>query len=950
MKQAFTNFGGELSTANTQYMSPTSGDWIDASSVASISEAGQRMPIAGAFGRLYIQRWHPSNGSTRQVGVGITETLTLYVNGIASSCTVSMSGTDVAGSHTTGYPATFSINDTVTLVRTTSGGTPNNCRYTISFIFRGTVAMRSLYGGNFISSSTGTRYITPLCPRISGGIPSSRATVFGSSIVGGTGNLGFHTIQVTTAPGAGKSWTFTLYKDGVSIPGSAVTIANAATTGSATFSIPCTEPPPLSTDPAVFPEVSLEITPSGTPASTRVKYGCWYDSTSFDDITSTGAEMNADNNVSLLVFNPGSLAGSGSDTYTPSFNWGTVEAASEGEWADADGVHFGVVLAKFAVKIPTAPGGSATRRFTFRYYHEADAIFKDAAEGAQAALIGFGGTAASQPKVANGVQTVGYPGAIVGQTNRRFIIRQDVTSIPNAADYCWLGGQMYVGSFGHTVIAFDGTVTGISPNEGPVAGGTGFTITGTGFQGTAGGGAATITGASVVLNGITATSVSIVNNTTITGTSGVAVTPGTGNVVITFATNGSEGEVATATITNGWTYTGSGIWWKCDDPPNCAMPSAGGIGIDGIPIEGPIWVFQDTSPGAGWVQDVAPQPHGWWISREGMAGGPLIADGTRVPKGPRTLAEVSVFATGAAAHLQGNCAVVFRNKLIYAARGYTVDTDDPPLRIYDGLSDRFLIGVPKDASLAPAEAVISMLVANGTIYIATLDNNAGGGRVLQFDLDSLTFTPIGAAFGSGDVSYAMCWHMGRLWVGTNDGDGTAQNVYFIRPGIDSAWTTDEAMSAHTLGGVCSMASYKGKLYVGTDNVSTANGKILVRDETGVYTVSETGTGTSAMNGYIAMVVFQGNLYAAYWNSSGSVSRIRKFDNSSWSTVYTGASGTAVPILALFEHDDFLYALFGTATTSAQLIRSDSGTSYTDLTTFLTPSTIRATPAYGSLRF
>ena len=84
------------------------------------------------------------------------------------------------------------------------------------------------------------------------------------------------------------------------------------------------------------------------------------------------------------------------------------------------------------------------------------------------------------------------------------------------------------------------TVTAISPNSGPVSGGTAVTITGTGFA----------AGQTVILGGTPATGVTVVSSTSIT-----AITPahaaGAVNVVV------SNAEQHSGTLTNGYTYVSS---------------------------------------------------------------------------------------------------------------------------------------------------------------------------------------------------------------------------------------------------------------------------------------------------------------------------------------------------------------------------------------------------------
>jgi len=82
------------------------------------------------------------------------------------------------------------------------------------------------------------------------------------------------------------------------------------------------------------------------------------------------------------------------------------------------------------------------------------------------------------------------------------------------------------------------TVSNVSPNNGPAAGGTTVTITGTNFA----------AGATVAFGGAAATNVVVANSTTITATT-PAGTPG--SVTVTVTLNGQSGS-----LTNGFTYSG----------------------------------------------------------------------------------------------------------------------------------------------------------------------------------------------------------------------------------------------------------------------------------------------------------------------------------------------------------------------------------------------------------
>jgi hypothetical protein len=350
---------------------------------------------------------------------------------------------------------------------------------------------------------------------------------------------------------------------------------------------------------------------------------------------------------------------------------------------------------------------------------------------------------------------------------------------------------------------------------------------------------------------------------------------------------------------------------------------------------------------------VPPDLGGWWQSLNGFTGGSSLVTVPQNPKHPRAWDKVAAFSAGSNGGVLGGSpgiATSFNNHLIYAGDDYVLGTDEPPIRIFDGQSDRLMARVPSIAGVPP-QCILSMLQAAGMIYLTTLDGGADDtytGRVFSFDPNSQVLTPVGAQFTGGEVPYALAWHMDRLWLGTNLANGEPGNVYFIRPGIDTAWTTDHALSGDTLGGVTSMCSYKGNLYVGTDNVGGLAGKVLVRTTVdGAYAGSKTGPNTGSYNGFPTLNVFNGLLIATYWDS-GPNSLILTFDGTTWSTVYTGAATTLRPLTSQFVWNNNLFVVGGSKSFGAVLLESDQGAIFTDRTVFMTGGTTTETtvPAIG----
>lgn len=355
-------------------------------------------------------------------------------------------------------------------------------------------------------------------------------------------------------------------------------------------------------------------------------------------------------------------------------------------------------------------------------------------------------------------------------------------------------------------------------------------------------------------------------------------------------------------------------------------------------------VFYQAGTTIAWTSIASPvvaSDEGWWLSTDKFASNASYVHGS-APQNPRGWTETTTFSAATAAFLGGfpGAACSLNNTIIYAAAGYTVGTDSPSIRIFNGTFDREVTKLPNTTAGVVPKAIMTMLAANGTVYLTTFDSGTTSadwsGRAFKLDVVSGTLTPLGVAFTAGHMPYALCWHMGRLWCGTHRQVSTAVGkVYFIRPSIDTTWTEDYDLGSATQTGVTSLYSYKGLLYVGCTAAAGTFSKVLVRSTVGVYTTSDTGTGGTARtnNGFLSMTTFGDNLYAGYFNpDTTAIAKIRKFDNSSWTTAYTGATTTLKPFVALPTDDTTLLAVGGGKGYASCLLTSTDGTSWTDQTT------------------
>jgi hypothetical protein len=547
------------------------------------------------------------------------------------------------------------------------------------------------------------------------------------------------------------------------------------------------------------------------------------------------------------------------------------------------------------------------------------------------------------------------------------------------------------------------TIVSIAPGTGGGGGGTPFTVTGINlYPGVAG---FTAQVSNYIRFGKNKVPTTFVNSTTLTGASA----PYSGDVVVDVTLippllpvplfDQNRTQQAPTTLIGAWTYTK--VWWLSlpdfdftyFSPDTCLYIFGdyktflalyalyfGEPFESVIPIcanSGEPWDFQGIGhytyqwwhlnydpPGPpNWrYPGVAPDPNGWWSSVSGFRGDVMVVAGVAGdnsavrPQSPRSWTDFAAFASGTAAFLGGSpgIAVTIRNRVVYAASNYSGTA--PPIRIFDGSYDRQLTTVPPAIGGGVPKAIVSMFAANGRIYVATLDAGTSSsdfvGRVFALDIESAALTPIGAPFPAGHVPYALAWCNGFLWCGTHRQVSTAiGKVFSIRPDIDSAWVADYDLTGSGVAGVSALASFQGSLYVGTTAAAGTFAKILRRNPAGTYTTVDTMSGgtATANNGYLSMKEFKGSLYAGYWNNdTPPVAAIRvSGDGTTW--VSPAGSGTATPhrpILVLGVDDGTLFAIGGGPSLAIQLLSTQDGALWTDLTPQIPDTTETAVPAFG----
>lgn len=526
------------------------------------------------------------------------------------------------------------------------------------------------------------------------------------------------------------------------------------------------------------------------------------------------------------------------------------------------------------------------------------------------------------------------------------------------------------------------TVTAVVSAVGPTTGGETVIVIGTEFR----------YGAGVTFGGVAATGVSISDINHIScvipahaaGAVDVVVTNTTGISPTGTLVNGFTYQVAAPTVTAILPIEGSTAGGEAVVITGTAFVATPGVKFGGTAATSVVFIdanhLSSTTPAhaaatvdvtvtnpdtqvgvltGGFTFDVvAPftDTGGWWLSSDGFTGGTDVVVSPGVPKHPRAWSKLSAFATGGGLALGGSPAasVNYKNTIIYAGDDYVGGTDQPTIRVFDGLADRLMTRIPNTTAGVVPKAIMAMLLVGDTIYVSTFDSGTTSanyaGRVFTFDPLSQTLRPLATGFTAGEVPYALAWHMDRLWVGTNQSDTAAGSIYFIRPGIDLTWTTDYTLATSSVGGALSLLSFQGSLFVGTDNAAASFSKVLKRDSLGAYTTSDTGTGGTARvnNGFYSLTEFGGNLYAGYWNNdTTAIAKVRKFDGTTWTTSFSGATLTLRPYILGFVANKFLYMAGGGVGERASLIRTPDGTTWTNLTAYLAgPITETVLPMLG----
>ncbi len=332
-------------------------------------------------------------------------------------------------------------------------------------------------------------------------------------------------------------------------------------------------------------------------------------------------------------------------------------------------------------------------------------------------------------------------------------------------------------------------------------------------------------------------------------------------------------------------------------------------------------------------------------------------------------------------------AVIINGNLYYPT-GTTIGTPPtlPTVRRLsaDGRSDKVIFTVPDNPLILAAQPVASRYVSvnamlgefgNGdAMYVAVTDESTSGagagkyGRVLRVSgLDSGSYSVVeiynslntnsNAALNGTTIQptvpYALSIFLGGIWFGTWRGaSGLANGPTIcelqIDPSQPDGWKQSNVLinsnvSAADVSCITSIA-FLGKMYVGYTHRGAGITFGTIYSFSGspsVPALALTGGNGGALgaaadpNGFMSMVVFNGVLFASYFNNPAYSYIYSTPDGVTWSIVWTGSVGTGTSHPLSLQVDNGVLYAFGSRTPFSGggiYLWSTDGVTFTDATT------------------
>ena len=401
--------------------------------------------------------------------------------------------------------------------------------------------------------------------------------------------------------------------------------------------------------------------------------------------------------------------------------------------------------------------------------------------------------------------------------------------------------------------------------------------------------------------------------------------------------------------------------------------------------------------GTGWYLTSEQFQDAAWITGSLDSPEAIVGQG---PPGASRLGVPGQTSSGMAQAAPGASAIVggwlYYAKNIVTTAGTPTTDARGSIRRTNGYTDEQVAWIPSNpwnTDARQVSVVVSMLAANGGVYVCTCDKgqsltgesvstNPDWGRVFFINLTwnqnlaaagiqqpaLLALTEVNmddptAPVGFARAPYSLAWYLDRLFVGGYQSDGTENEatIHYSQP--DLVPILDLKLDTPYFRASC-MATYKGKLFagyqmrdtgVGVIGFSTIRERVAAPSTPGAdpWSTSLTATGGSAVaeNLFASMVVFKDNLYASYFNFT-QTAKIYKFDGTTWTTQYTASTAPTRAALYLFVDTnsagtEILYAFGYSESSTMTWLSSTDGTTFTDRSTTLEAVTPHSTAAIFS---
>ena len=324
---------------------------------------------------------------------------------------------------------------------------------------------------------------------------------------------------------------------------------------------------------------------------------------------------------------------------------------------------------------------------------------------------------------------------------------------------------------------------------------------------------------------------------------------------------------------------------------------------------------------------------------------------------------------------------------IVATSGTSTPDTRGTIRRTNGYTDEAVARIernPWNTDATQANRVVSMLAADGGIYICTCDkgqtptgeavgSNPDWGRIFFLDTGTNALTEVNidtpdAPTGWARTPFSLAWYVDRLFFGGYQSDGAENEAIIDYAQVALPPVLDLKLDTPYFRVSC-MAVYAGELFAGYQMRDTGAGVIdfaqvygrvaaHATPGTSPWTTRLTGSGGTAQaeNRFVSMVVFKGSnsaasLYASYYNNT-QTAKIYMYDGTSWTTQWTAPdAGTRAPLYLFVDKNsagtEVLYA-FGYSENSTMTWQTSlNGITFTDRTSTLETVTPHSTASLFS---